>query len=531
MVAKFYTVNAKRNRFKEPWTHHLTMKFGKAVPVLCQEFKPGDSYLYKINQFMRMLPLVAPTMSNIKARIDFFRVDNHMIYDDWDEYIKQVGSEETPIVHPYITIPSGGYAESSLADYLGVKPGKGAGMKISALPFRAYNLICNKYYINSNLQDEVDFSHSSGADVSTPTTLRECNWRRDRFGNAEVSRQRGGDVILPIGQSAPVIGNGITLGLTDGTNNGGLYGWSSSGTNSFASKDGDYGTNVGTTTSGSNNLNNAKTIGLTKDPEKSGLEADLTSATGVSLPALSMAKTLQHLREISLFAGEHYSDWQFANWGVKSSDARLQEPSWLGGMKWDFITSEVLQTSESTDTSVQGTMAGHGFSSGTGKLYIPYLNSYGFIIAILTVMPEPEYQDGIDKMFLRDSNFDYALPLLSHMPMQEIQNCELFLQDETVLDADGNVVNHQPFGYEPIYEEYRTKLNRTSGAFRTSLSHWLTNRIFDSLPALNENFVKASNVPDGIFAVDPDTVDPLLCDFRIQQVVLQKLPSVGVPIF
>ena len=204
MVSKFYTVNAKRNRFKEPWNHHLTTKFGKATPILCQEFKPGDSYLYKISQFMRMLPLVAPTMSNIKARIDFFRVDNHMIFDQWDDYIKQVGSEETPIVHPYITIPSGGYDESSLADYLGVKPGKGAGMKISALPFRAYNLICNKYYINSNLQDEVSISKSAGSDVTTPTTLRECNWRRDRFGNAETTRQRGGDVILPIGQSAPV---------------------------------------------------------------------------------------------------------------------------------------------------------------------------------------------------------------------------------------------------------------------------------------------------------------------------------------
>lgn len=513
MVSKFYTVNAKRNRFKEPWTHHLTTKFGKATPILCQEFKPGDSYLYKINQFMRMLPLVAPTMSNIKARIDFFRVDNHMIFDQWDDYIKQVGSEQSPIVHPYITIPSGGFDESSLADYFGVKPGKGAGMKISALPFRAYHLVCNKYYINSNLQDEVVISKSAGADVTTSTTLRECNWRRDRFGNAETTRQRGGDVILPIGQSAPVVSTGDNPLYSNGTSEGNLVSDSNQGYRTLVSSSG------------------TPLTGTFKFGSETGLEADLSSATGVSLPALSMAKTLQHLREVSLFAGEHYSDWQFANWGVRSSDARLQEPSWLGGMKWDFITSEVLQTSQSTDSSVQGTMAGHGFSTGNGKLYIPYLNSYGFIIAILTVMPEPEYQDGIDKMFLRDSNFDYALPLLSHMPMQEIQNCELYLQDETVLDSDGNVVNHQPFGYEPIYEEYRTKLNRTSGAFRSSLSHWLTNRIFDSLPALNENFVKASSVPDGIFAVDPDTVDPLLCDFRIQQVVLQKLPKIGIPIF
>ena len=522
-MANSYAVNPKRNKFVMKWSHHLTMKLGKAIPAFCMEFNPGDSFKIDMNQLIRMMPLQSPTMSNIKCRIDFFRVDNHLIFDKWLDFIKQTGDEENPIVMPYREIPSGGYEESSLMDYLGITPKKGAGMKISMLSVRAYNLIMNKYYINSNLQDEVEFSMAEGLDTTTPVELRSVNWKRDRFGSAQTSRQRGGDVILPIGQKAPVIAyHGVKNDYH--------------GALKFRTQNGEYNDSENRYLQ----MNNAGDVFASWDkgsyiadiplaPEN--LLADLRSATGVSLSALSIAKTMQHLRQISLFAGEHYPDWQYANWGVKSSDARLQNPEWLGGMKWNFITSEVLQTSETTSNSVQGTMAGHGFSTGGNSIYVPYLDGYGFIMGILTVMPEPEYQQGIDKMFLRHSNFDYVLPLLTHMPMQEIKNCELFLQDNSVVNGAGKPVNDDAFGYEPIYDDFRYRVNRTSGGFRTSLSHWLLNRIFDNMPKLNESFVKADKVPMGIFAVDPNTVDPLLCDFRFKVTALRKLPKIGLPIF
>lgn len=519
MVGKMYTVNAKRNKFKMKWRHHFTTKFGQAIPAMCLEFVPGDSFKINLSQLIRMLPLQTPTMSNIKARIDFFRVDNNTIFDKWTDFIKQNGSEPTPIVAPYKVIPDGGFKEGSLPDYLGVPTKTGKGLKISALPFRAYHMICNKYYINSNLQDEVEISKADGGDSITPFDLRYVNWRRDRFGSAETSRQSGSDIVLPVGQKADVV-----------------FDWSSN-----SSVDQFFRPLLTMKSKGrSDNINSGFQISQTPASKDrayaigqdlpNNVYADLSSATGVSLPALSIAKTMQHLREVSLFAGKHYSDWQFANWGVKALDASLQEPRWLGGMKWDFITSEVLQTSESSNSSVQGTMAGHGFTTGGNTLYTSYLDSYGFIMGILTIMPEPEYQQGIDKMFLRTSNFDYALPLLTHMPMQEIKNSEIFLQNEDVVEH-GKPVNDGIFGYECIYDDYRHKTNRTSGDFRTTLSHWLLNRIFDSLPKLNADFVSAKKTPMGIFAVDPNVCDPLLCDFAFDITALRKLPKEGIPLF
>lgn len=71
-----------------------------------------------------------------------------------------------------------------------------------------------------------------------------------------------------------VKGNGMTLGLTDGTKNGGL--WFSSAYALDASTT-SYGTTVGTATI-NNPLTNSKDIGVTTDPSKSGMVVDKNSS-------------------------------------------------------------------------------------------------------------------------------------------------------------------------------------------------------------------------------------------------------------
>lgn len=76
--------------------------------------------------------------------------------------------------------------------------------------------------------------------------------------------------------AAPVVGNGMTMGLTDGTNNYGLTQWGASVT-SFGSTGG-YGTGIGNAPSGTGSIFN-KTIGITSDGSKSGIIADLANIT------------------------------------------------------------------------------------------------------------------------------------------------------------------------------------------------------------------------------------------------------------
>lgn len=72
-------------------------------------------------------------------------------------------------------------------------------------------------------------------------------------------------------------GNGITLGLTDGTTNTGLY-WS--GNANISPRTGVYGQNVGTTDSGASPYS-AESLGVTTDSTKSGIISSMADSTSV----------------------------------------------------------------------------------------------------------------------------------------------------------------------------------------------------------------------------------------------------------
>lgn len=75
-----------------------------------------------------------------------------------------------------------------------------------------------------------------------------------------------------------VAGNGMTLGLTDGTNNAGLQAYVAGGNTYTWATQQQYGTNIGTTSV--NSAIKGKTLGVTTDPTKSGIE---TSSSGLKL--------------------------------------------------------------------------------------------------------------------------------------------------------------------------------------------------------------------------------------------------------
>jgi hypothetical protein len=72
-----------------------------------------------------------------------------------------------------------------------------------------------------------------------------------------------------------VKGNGMTLGVTDGTLFGGTYS-QNGGTNSgcFQISQGDFGGQIGTSSSDSS-FNNGKLIGITTDSSKSGIIVEI----------------------------------------------------------------------------------------------------------------------------------------------------------------------------------------------------------------------------------------------------------------
>ena len=74
-------------------------------------------------------------------------------------------------------------------------------------------------------------------------------------------------------------GNGITLGLTDGTKNSGLMATNLSNSYNVGNYENHYGVTVGTT-AGSYSTNSNKTLGITTDPTKSGIISHRANENG-----------------------------------------------------------------------------------------------------------------------------------------------------------------------------------------------------------------------------------------------------------
>lgn len=515
---------SKYNKFNLSHSFDLSFKMGYAIPVLVQDFFPGDSFRISWEQLSRMVPLNSPAFTKVRVRFDAFRCDAYQVWDDQPKFQKQVETGgENSIEYPYKIVPEGGFPKGSLADYLGYAINTGVGSKVDATIFRHYNDIINNYYINSNMQEEIEFSKASGLDTTTPISLRKVNYREDRFTGAETTTQRGSSTILPIGTEAPVelAQSGSYLNFQDSSNHTVRL--------RVGSKNG----------SGNRDIysNGPNVDGIVNDSElryKSGMvgTADLSSVTGVDINLLNTMEQINRYKVLSLLAGNHYPDWQEIMYGVRSSDARLQIPQWLGSYKAPFVISEVLQTSQTTESSPQGTMSGHGFSKSDAGLYIPRLNSFGYIIIIMTVMPTVTYDQGLPKMYQRFDPYDFPNPLFAKMPLQAIKNSEVYWQDETVVDADGNPVNEGTFAYGPIYDEARYRQNRIAGDFHDTLASMIVRRHWDSKPSFNEDFIQADdNLGSEIFAVSPALQDPLYAHIDFNIIALRKLPRVGLPSF
>jgi len=82
-----------------------------------------------------------------------------------------------------------------------------------------------------------------------------------------------------ISNTAPVVGNGTTLGWTDGTNHSGTLVSGSQGNYAIVARDADYGRPVGQSVTGTASSLAVKTVSITTDPDNSGIIAQLSNIT------------------------------------------------------------------------------------------------------------------------------------------------------------------------------------------------------------------------------------------------------------
>lgn len=554
MVAPFKT----KNVFDLTHNISFTCNATKLIPMLYEEVYPGDYFRCYDEIMTKAQALIAPVYAQFDIKTFYFFVPFRLVWKNWQFYITggKYGNDSpnkdgsNPYVKPYVMLTNP--AKNSLAAYLGApcvqrfeigqeeviyNPGT---YKMDAMPFRGIQLIWNEYFRDENLQDEVEISLEDGEDkeVNTLELLTKC-WERDRYTSALPWPQRGDPVYLPLELEAPVYGNGKALtfqtdpdgALMGVTGNGQIE---NSATLKINALTGEIVENpaIGAETANGSVLNGLyKAVGLpTKDALShyskldSGVYTDLTAATAVTPNQVRTAFQIQKFLYNSGRKGYRYVEqiqWLF---GVRAPDASLQRPEFIGGGSSPLRISEVLQTSGTTPTgtpqsnrsgSAMGWMNKHGFTKR--------FDEYGMVIGFYCIMPRTVYQQGLNKMFSRETKFDYLVPTLSHLGMEAVKNKELFVTGNTEVDDD-------IFGYQDRYDELRHRENRVAGDFVDNLNYWTVTRKFQSTPALNAQFVEAS-MDKNIFAITDQTVDSFMVSINHNMKAKRPLPRHGDPAY
>lgn len=496
----------QRSAFDRSHAHKTTFDCGKLVPIYVDEVIPGDTFNCRVATFARLsTPLVA-TMDNLKMDVFFFFVPDRLVFTN---HKKMMGEQTDPGDSIDYTIPQiedANILEGTLFDYMGVPTKVASGMDINNLAGRAYNLIYNEWFRDENLIDSVTVDKGDGPDTLSNYTLLDRGKRHDYFTSCLPWPQKGTEVTLPLGTKAPIVhdttagtyGHTVnTAGSLSGTIAASIFGVDS---NSSLSD----GTNPWTY-----DLNGTH-------------YTDLSNATAATLNTLRLSIQTQEFLERDARGGTRYTEIVRSHFGVMPPDYRLQRPELLGLGSTPINIHPVAQNSE-TGTDQLGTIGAFGTSSVGGIGFAKTFTEHGTILGIANVRADLTYQQGLNRMWSRQTRYDFYWPTFAHLGEQAVLNKEIY--------ADGSANDDAVFGYQEHWAEYRHKPSIITGQFRsnhtTPLDMYHYSQEFASLPSLDQTFI-TENPPMArtqAVASEPD----IIMDMYFSLKCVRPMPTYSIP--
>nr|WCD56447.1 MAG: major capsid protein [Microviridae sp.] len=499
------------NHFNLSCFHATSARFYSPRCTYFHEFVGNEVWKMDARLSVKCLPMIKPTMCDIKVHNRFFFVPYYAIMERWKEFLADTPAaysdgKEIPVVptinenvlvsvlsdesnsihtsaedYDYWVFNTGSrvyykFTEKGRTIYtillglgynINFNYGVAGGINtFSALPLLAYYKVWLDWYSNTAFDDTADLSYlfalrNSSSVLTSATVMMIFNrivktyLEKDYFTSATLN---------PVGTNKSTLQSGVVIPdftTNSLTINGSVY---ASGTPSI-------------------------------------LQNSATQQTVASKYSIDAVNALTDYVKRHQLAGIQPFNRILAEYGVTISDEALKRSTFIGDLTSDVNVDEVLSNGYADDT-VLGERA--GFANAGGQKHLDFHNkNHGCIICVTTIVPRSSYTDGVKKHCLRINRLDYFTPSFEHLGMEPVAVAELrnnFVdtpQNTTLADPNG------VFGYMPRYAAYKTALDTISGCFavrskKSLFEPWVLKRQFKTwLPqdyqTISENFTVAKH--------------------------------------